>query len=189
MENVVDGTMDDDRNKRRVSRYDSDPAYREQQRARSREAYHSKHSPDLFDPRDNLPKLDDFGGTRQTNMPDKSVDARWVFTKQELAQVLGVTVKGFYLWVNDGRFPRPVLTATDYPITRDYKEKKRVRVPQTVDVYTEKEVRAAIGVLGEHLSRVKYYRNDHTREREALFHAVRAARRAQGLPEDPSEKG
>ena len=179
----------DDRNKRRVNRYEEDETYREQQRQRSRDAYHAKHSPEFFDPRVNLDKLDEFGGNRQTNMPDGTVDvARWVFTKSEVAEVLGVSVKGFYLWINDGRFPKPILTAVDYPITRDYKDKKGVKVPQTVDVYTADEVKAAISVLGKHLSKVKYYRKDHTNERSALYRAIHAARKRQGLPEETDSK-
>lgn len=172
-----------DRNQRRNNRYETDPKYRDEQKQRSRDAYHGKHNPQLFDPRVNLQTWDQFGGVRETNLPDGTTDdTMWVFTKSEVAEVLGVTPKGFYLWVNDGRFPKPILTAVDYPITRDYKEKKDVKVPQTVAVYLEQEVRAAVNILGAHLSKVKYYRKDHMDERDALYAAIHTARERQGLP-------
>jgi hypothetical protein len=172
----------EDRNARRTNRYSEDPDYRAKQRARSRKAYRDRADPRLFDPRENLPKMADFGDTRETNLPVGTV-SRWVFTKTEVAEIFGRAPKMFYRWVNEGRFPKPVLTATDYPITRNYKNKKDVRVPQTVDVYTVEEVRAAITALGPHLSTVSYYRKDHDTLRRALFSAVREARKGLNLPE------
>lgn len=173
---------DSTRSDRRSDRYANDPDYRLSARQRSREAYRAKHDPKLFDPRQNLSALDNFGNIRLTHMPQGDMQ-RWVFTKTEVAEVFGRVVKMFYRWVNDGRFPAPVVTAVDYPIRRDYKNKTDVKVPQTVDVYTVEEVRAAINALGPHLSQVAYYRKDHSRERRALYDAVRRARSSIGLPE------
>lgn len=177
----------DRRNERRVDRYKGDVSYRATARHRSREAYRKKHSVGLFDPRTNLEHLDDFGSVRLTHMPQGNVE-RWVFTKTEVADVFGRVVKMFYKWVNDGRFPKPVVTAVDYPISRDYKTAKDVQVPQTVDVYTVEEVRAAVKALGPHLSTVAYYRRDHDTARRAVYSAVRAARISIGLPELKEEK-
>lgn len=115
-------------------------------------------------------------------MPNGTEVERWCLTLAETATVFGRATQLFYRWINDGRFPAPVLQALDYPITRNYKVKKGVKVPQRAGVYTPEEVRAAVNALGPHLSMVAYYRKDHENERVNLFIKMAEARRALGLP-------
>lgn len=172
-----------ERDRRRKARYATDPEYSDLQRERSRAAYRAKTGVELFDPRLNLDKMEKFGKVREVEMPHGTT-RRWVMTKAEVAEVFGKSLKLFYAWVQDNRFPEAVLFAIEYPITRDYAKAKGVKVPQRMRVYTSDEVIAAIKALGEHLSKVSYYRADHERERTALFEAVRGVRRDLGLPED-----
>lgn len=167
----------DERNKRRRERYAQDKTYREEKTESSRKAYRDKTGGTPYDPRQNLPTLDAYGKLRKVKMPNGTEVERWCMTLAETADIFGRSAQLFYRWINDGRFPAAVLTALDYPITRDYKVKKGVKVSQQVAVYTPEEIRAAVGALGPHLSMVAYYRQDHTNERAALFSAMETARR------------
>ncbi|KRW94271.1 AlpA family transcriptional regulator [Paracoccus sp. MKU1] len=170
-----------ERNKRRRQRYAEDPEYRKKARLNSRSTYRVKGKTEPFDPRQNLSRIDDFGKVRPVTFPDGRVVERWCMTKAEVAEIFGRSTKLFYHWIKDGRFPDTVLTATDTFITRDYKNKKGVKVPQTVGVYSSEEVIAAINALGPHLSNVVYFRTDHDREREMVAMAVAEARASIGV--------
>jgi hypothetical protein len=58
-----------------------------------------------------------------------------------------------------------------------------------VEVYTAEEVKAALLVLGQHLSEVAYYRNDHETQRRNLYAVMQTARKSIGLPEFADTKG
>lgn len=168
------------RNARRRQRYAEDTEYREGALKMSRSTYRSKSPSQPFDPRINLAKLDDFGKVRMVTFPDGRRFERWCMTKADAARVLGRSTKLFYHWINDGRFPDTVLVSSESFI-RDYRSKKGVQITQPVGVYAPEEVVAAVHALGQHFTRVHYYRVDHVQVREEVFTAVRNARGAIGI--------
>lgn len=175
------------RNARRRDRYHTDPGYRDEVKERSRKHYSEKRQIEPFDPRSRLGEIENFGKMRDVIYPNGVKTHVWCMTKAEVSEFLGKTRKMFYTWVSDGRFPDAVITGFDLK-TRDwYAHAETVEVPQKVGVYHAQEVIAAVEALGEHLSRVLYYRRDHEEERERLYDAVWAAREALGIKREHVE--
>jgi hypothetical protein len=92
------GPWFDKRNKRRQEEYARNPEYRSGQQTMSRNTYRSKRSVKLFDPRENLPLIHNFGSLVGTEL---------LFSTNQLAKALGKSPKQVRQWVTDGRLPGP----------------------------------------------------------------------------------
>lgn len=148
---------------RRKVRRDTDPEYRDQHRAASREYFRNKHGVDPSEFRDcrkNLDKLDEIGTVRFVREEEFLT-----FHLAELANALG----GYHAnimrrWIDRGQIPAPVLRSED-----------------GVEVYLEAEVEAIIEPLGEQQATYAYFRKNHTTAIQNIADAVDTVRQELGI--------
>lgn len=140
----------------RRARYDGDPDYRERAIQSTRRSYRKRHGrQDRRTCLKNLVNLDNASIVRGVEINGRTYQ-RVTFTVEELANVLNRRVEVVYRWIRNGTFPEPEA------ITEDLSN-------QHYKVYTLREVKALVWVMGEHQQETPYYRQDHDATRERLF--------------------
>lgn len=86
-----------------------------------------------------------------------------IFRLTHVAKLLNVSYQTLWRWTTETQqLPMPVLV--DQTQGREY------------PVYHMEEVRVMVQVIGDHLTRFKYYRKDHLNTREKLFTEIEALR-------------
>lgn len=161
------------RNERRREKYKTDSTYRETTAARSRDNYREQHGVDLPTCLHML-EHDAYlshGRVREIWLFNGRRLKEACFTIDELATVLGYAAPVIYRWKAKGLLPAPAGEAECWIQAQgrpEYKAKKMV--------YMGKEVREIIKVIGEHQTKVRYYREADTETREKLLREVQSIR-------------
>lgn len=151
-------------NKKRKSRYATDPEYREKVKARSRDHYREKHEVSLR-PLDFCKKrLEDMGRMRKIVLAGANVTAL-TFSVKELANALGgINPIVIYRWHADKLFPRPNVIQQGAQEDDD-----------GAHVYTLGQMKRLIAVMEEHQKKSLYLRKSDRATIKAFFAQVKSA--------------
>jgi len=159
-----------ERNARRRERYQKDAEYRAKAIQQARDLYKRERLAEGSEAREedcriNIPDLPQIGVVRELRVDDEHSVRMLTFTCDDLARAVSRNPQVIYRWMQAELLPTPI-----------YKAKNHRNRWQ--EVYTVAEVRAIMGVFGEHQKTSQYYRSFHTDTRDLMVAAVKDARDA-----------
>lgn len=165
------------RNERRRKSYHEDPSYRAARLEQSRKTYREKNGVDLPSCLGRIAEIPSYGAVRPVVSGGGTVE-RHCFTIKEAAEIIGpYEQQVLYRWKARGLIPEPVYQAKVLVETTG----KGGSYEALQGVYLDEEVEALMRVVGEHQTRVRYYRTKDTDTIAAVFAAVEQARATIGV--------